>query len=312
MSVLDSRVNVSLDWFSRRTEDMLFAKMIPGYNGGGNSWVNQGSMKNTGVELTVNAFPVRNNDLTWESILTAAFVKNEILDMAGEDDILTDSYSDIGGAMQIRKVGYPVGTFFVYQWEGFDDTGCNLYRKADGSLTTLPEGDDRVVRGQSNPKWTIGWNNTINWKNWTANIFIYGATGFDRLDMTRFVNASMFGTGRFFTLREAYFEGWDKVTNKANAKYSSFTNGNNRTFANSTFWLEDASFLKVKNVSIAYRVPRSVLKYLDAQVGLSVQNLCTFTKYKGIDPEPYNAGSGLDRGAYPVPRTFTLDLKFNF
>ncbi|MDR1675475.1 MAG: TonB-dependent receptor [Tannerella sp.] len=312
LSLLDSRLNFSMDLFLKDTKDLLFQKTVPSYNGGGSYWVNQGEIKNSGVEFSINATPVSGRDLTWESTLNASFVKNEIVDLAGNDFILEANQTDWGGAMQIMKPGYPLGSFYLYQWKGFDEAGANLFQKSDGSLTTSPTGDDQVIMGQANPKWSFGWNNTVNWKNWSASLFINAVTGFDRLNVGRFYMASMTGPARFITLREAYYNAWDKVSNKADAKFPSLTNPNNQTFGNSDFWLEDASFLKVKNISIAYQIPRRIVKVADIQLSVSVQNLLTLTKYTGMDPEVYNAYTGLDNGSYPESRTFTFGAKINF
>jgi TonB-linked SusC/RagA family outer membrane protein len=312
LSVLESRLNLTLDWFLKDSKDLLFQKVVPSYNGGGSFWVNQGEVKNSGIEFSVNTVPVSGNDLTWETALNASYVKNEIVDLAGSDFILDANYSNYGGAMQIMKPGYPLGSFYLYQWKGFDDAGANLYQRADGSLTTSPTADDQVIMGQANPKWTFGWNNMISWKNWSASVFINAATGFNRLNMTRYALASMTGMYRFITLRDAYYKGWDKVENKADALFPSNTNSETKYYGNSDFWLEDASFLKLKNVSIAYRIPKQVAKVADIQLSISAQNLFILTKYKGMDPEVYNAYTGLDYGAYPVPRTFTFGAKLDF
>lgn len=244
--------NITVDWFKKQTKDLLFQKQVPKYNGGGTYWVNQGKLNNTGVELSLTTFPVK-EAVTWETSLNASYVKNEVADLAGDDFVLTANYSDLGGPMQIMKPGYPMGSFYVYQWKGFDDKGANLYQKADGSLTTNPTSDDLVVKGQASPKWTVGWNNTVTWKNWTLNVFFNAATGYDRLNISRFMAASMTGVSRFVTLRDAYFKGWDHVANKADALYPSLTNTDNKSYANSDFWLEDASFIKLKNISLSYR-----------------------------------------------------------
>lgn len=152
--------NITVDWFKKQTKDLLFQKQVPKYNGGGTYWVNQGKLNNTGVELSLTTFPVK-GAVTWETSLNASYVKNEVADLAGDDFVLTANYSDLGGPLQIMKPGYPMGSFYVYQWKGFDDKGANLYQKADGSLTTNPTSDDLVVKGQASPKWTVGWNNTV-------------------------------------------------------------------------------------------------------------------------------------------------------
>ena len=303
--------NITVDWFKKQTKDLLFQKQVPKYNGGGTYWVNQGKLNNTGVEMSLTTFPVK-GAVTWETSLNASYVKNEVADLAGDDFVLTANYSDLGGPLQIMKPGYPMGSFYVYQWKGFDDKGANLYQKADGSLTTNPTSDDLVVKGQASPKWTVGWNNTVTWKNWTLNVFFNAATGYDRLNISRFMAASMTGVSRFITLRDAYFKGWDHVANKADALYPSLTNTDNKSYANSDFWLEDASFIKLKNISLSYRIPRSVLKFASVQLSVSAQDLFTITRYKGMDPEVYTSYDGLDYGAYPIPRTITFGAKIRF
>jgi TonB-linked SusC/RagA family outer membrane protein len=312
LSVLDSRLNLTFDWFLKETKDLLFPKAVPSYNGGGGFWVNQGEVKNSGVEFSVNAIPVSGEELTWETTLNASHVRNEVIDLAGSDFILDANYSNYGGAMQIMKPGYPLGSFYLYQWKGFDENGANLYQRADGSLTISPTADDQVIMGQASPKWTFGWNNMVSWKNWSASLFINAATGYNRLNMTRYALASMTGMYRFITLRDAYYKGWDKVENKADAQFPSHTNSATKYYGNSDFWLENASFLKLKNISISYRIPKQVLKVADAQLSVSAQNLFTLTKYKGMDPEVYNEYTGLDMGAYPVPRTVTFGVKLDF
>lgn len=303
--------NITVDWFKKQTKDLLFQKQVPKYNGGGTYWVNQGKLNNTGVELSLTTFPVK-GAVTWETSLNASYVKNEVADLAGDDFVLTANYSDLGGPLQIMKPGYPMGSFYVYQWKGFDDKGANLYQKADGSLTTNPTSDDLVVKGQASPKWTVGWNNTVTWKNWTLNVFFNAATGYDRLNISRFMAASMTGVSRFITLRDAYFKGWDHVANKADALYPSLTNTDNKSYANSDFWLEDASFIKLKNISLSYRIPRRVLKFASVQLSVSAQDLFTITRYKGMDPEVYTSYDGLDYGAYPIPRAITFGAKIRF
>lgn len=303
--------NITVDWFKKQTKDLLFQKQVPKYNGGGTYWVNQGKLNNTGVEMSLTTFPVK-GAVTWETSLNASYVKNEVADLAGDDFVLTANYSDLGGPLQIMKPGYPMGSFYVYQWKGFDDKGANLYQKADGSLTTNPTSDDLVVKGQASPKWTVGWNNTVTWKNWTLNVFFNAATGYDRLNISRFMAASMTGVSRFITLRDAYFKGWDHVANKADALYPSLTNTDNKSYVNSDFWLEDASFIKLKNISLSYRIPRRVLKFASVQLSVSAQDLFTITRYKGMDPEVYTSYDGLDYGAYPIPRTITFGAKIRF
>jgi TonB-linked SusC/RagA family outer membrane protein len=310
-SVWDRRLNFTVDWFLKQAKDILLQKTIPGYNAGGAFWFNSGEVKNTGWEFSVNAFPVTHKDVTWETTLNASFVRNEVVDLAGDPFIL-GAGSGLVGPSSIVEPGKPLGSFYVFVSAGFDENGANLYRRADGTTTTAPSSDDKITTGQANPKWTFGWNNMVSWKNWEASFFVSAAIGFDRLNITRFMTASMVGETKFITLRDAYLKGWDKVDNKADALFPSHKNPDNRYYGDATQWLEDASYLKIRNASIAYRIPKQILKFADVRLSISVQNIWTFTKYKGLDPEVYNNFDGMDRGAYPVPRTFTLGIKASF
>ncbi len=304
-------INISFDWFRKDTENLLFQKQVPHYNGGGTYWVNQGALMNTGYEFSLNTFVI-DRAVKWETTANVSYITNEVVDLAGNDFVLTANYSDLGGPMQIMKPGYPLGSFYVYEWLGFDDAGANIYRKADGSTTITPTSEDLVIRGNATPKWLVGWNNSIIWRNLSINLFFYGAFDYDRLNISRFTTASMSGGSRFITLRDAYFNGWDYVENKSDAKYASVKNTDNKSYANTTFWLEDASFIKLKNVTISYTMPRHITRFADIQVSVSAQDIFTFTKYKGMDPEVYSSYEGLDYGAYPIPRTITFGLKLTF
>ena len=312
MGLLDNRVNLTLDWFLKQSKDLLFRKNVPMYNGGGSFWVNQGEVKNSGIEFSVTAYPLSNKEVTWETNFNATYVKNEVVDLAGEEFILDGINSALGGAMQIMKPGYPVGSFYLHKWKGFDDTGANLYETADGNLTTSPTGEDQFIMGQASPAWTFGWNNMVSWKNWSVNIFINAASGFNRLNNTHFALTSMVGMFRFISLRDAYYKGWDYVDNKAEAEYPSHTNSDTKYYGNSDQWLENASYIKLKNISVSYHIPKQVAKFADVDLTVSGQDILTLTNYKGMDPEVYNSYTGVDYGAYPVPRTFTFGAKFTF
>ena len=304
-------IEITLDWFMKQTEDLLFQKQVPGYNGGGTYWVNQGELLNTGAELTVNAFPIKGT-VVWETSFNAAYIHNEVIDLAGNEFIPQANYSDLGGAMQLMKPGYPLGSFYVYEWKGFDDKGANLYQKKDGTTTTSPSSEDLVTKGNASPVWTLGWNNTITWRRWTFNMLLNAALDYDRLNISRYTTSSFTGGTQFITLRDAYFKGWDNVKDKSDAEYPSLKNPDNKVFANSDFWLEDASFLKVKNISLSYYIPRRVTGFAGIRLTLSAQNLLTLTGYKGMDPEVYSGYDGLDYGAYPVPRTYTFSIQLRF
>ena len=126
------------------------------------------------------------------------------------------------------------------------------------------------------------------------------------------MTSSMTGVTRFIRLHDAYFKGWDYVQDKADARYPSLTNPDNKNYANSDFWLEDASFIKLKNISLSYHIPRKFTRIAAIQLSVSAQDVFTITGYKGMDPEVYAGYDGLDYGAYPVPRTVTFGVKLSF
>ena len=317
-SVLDGRLSFTAEWFRKDTKDLLLRKPIPAYNGGGSFWVNHGEIRNHGVEFNIAATPVATKDLRWDTSFNASWLHNEVIDLGGDDFIVGENLTGFGaGPIEMKKVGYPIGSFYVYEWQNFSKDGLNLYKhQADGSYTSTPTSDDLVVKGQAEPSWTFGWNNTVTWKNWTFNCFFNAALGADRLNMSRFAMSSMVGKYKFITLADAYYKSWDMVENKADALYSTHSNSNNKDYPDSDFYLEDASYIKLKNITVAYTIPRKWARIADLQLSVSAQNVFTLTHYTGMDPEVINAGpyglNGVDMGAYPVPRTFTFGVKLNF
>ena len=319
MSILNQRVNISADWYRKETKDLLFEKSVPYYDGGGSYWTNQGEIRNTGFEFSINTkLTPRNSQLQWESTLNVSNNKSEIIDLAGEEYIIPDeSRGGLMTASYIMVPGHSIGTFYLYDYAGIDDEGCYLYRTAEGGTTTSPGEDDKFLTGNSIPKWTFGWNNHFRWKNWEANIFLRSDLGCDKLNVMKFSLCSMVGESRFVMLNEAYNKSWDVVSNKDDAVYASLTNGDVDYEGASNQWLENANFLRCQNLSIGYRIPRQKLKIGELVLTLSAQNLFTITGYDGMDPETVSESdndqeSGYDNGSYPLARTFSFGVNFNF
>jgi TonB-linked SusC/RagA family outer membrane protein len=320
VSVLDRQLNFTVDWYKKDTRDLLFAKPVPAFKGGGSYWANVGALENSGWEFAVNSFLTKNNDFEWESTFNATYLKTKVINLGGEKRIIPDQISRGGGlipSMYVMEPGLPVSNFRLYKWVGFDDKGANLFATADGGTTTNPQDDDRIITGNPFPEWSFGWNNAFRYKYWEANIFFRASTGFQRMNMNRYATTAMFAQSRFINLRDAYYKGWDKVADKADALYPSYKNTENRFLGASTQWLEDADFLKIQNVSLSYLIPRKLAKIADIRLSAAVQNLLTLSGYSGMDPEASNNISGdrevgLDHGAFPLPRTYTFTVKFDF
>jgi hypothetical protein len=212
----------------------------------------------------------------------------------------------------IIKPGYPIGSIYGLTFLGFDDLGRNVFEDKDHS-GTIDAADNDII-GKAVPDFVFGWNNMISYKNWELNIFFNAAFGAEKLNLTRWTTTA---SSRFFTLRDAYFKGFDKVGPGAEFGTQKNSSGN-LSVGNSTQWLESADFVKLKNLSIAYTFPKAQTRVADIRLSFSCQNLFTLTAYKGLDPETSSVNSnsdvnaGMDLGAYPTPRTYTIGARFTF
>jgi TonB-linked SusC/RagA family outer membrane protein len=324
-SMLDGRIDVSFDYFNRKTTDGLLQKTIPNYNGGGTYWVNAGKIRNRGIDLTVTGHILRDGGWTWNSTVNMTYNKNKVISLAG-DKFISGSTPASGMVTEVNRVivGQPIGVFYGYKWAGLNDKGQNTYYNSNNEVVTSDKvtSADRRVIGESVPKVTMGWNNQVAYKNWDLSAFFTGSFGAKKLNLVRFAMASMVGDSKFITLRDAYYKGYDylyKTTGSgAGAEYPSYTN----TYSSrgeSSQWLENANYVRLENLTLAYNLSKAVSKIADFRFYVSVQNLFTITKYKGMDPasnsfsnDNVDINSGIDLGAYPTPRTYTLGVRINF
>ena len=318
-SVLDNRLNFTADWYLKRTTDALMQKNVPLFNGGGSIWVNQGVVNNSGVEFSVNGVIMQKKDFFWRSSINATYMKNTVKDLGGQD-----SYFPIpGGGVYdtpplIVKVGHPIGSFYGYTWKGLDANGNNIFS------------DTQDIIGKSNPDVVLGFENTLTYKNWQFNALISGSFGAQRMNITRFMMSSLHGDSRFITLSDAYFKSFDYLAsnggNKANAEFPTWK-GTNKNHAASTQWVEDADYIRIKSLGLIYNLNKNVTKYADIRISFNIENLHTFTKYKGLDPEvgvarPITSNGvinsntesayGFDMYQIPLPTTYTMGLQFTF
>ena len=312
-----NRLNISLDYFDKKTKDALLTTSAPGYLGGTSYWVNAGEVSNKGIDATINAQIIQTKDWSWSSTLNASYIKNEVTKLTADSPILYGTSPSPGTVdpCTIIKEGEAIGTFYGFKWAGLqkNDKGewIDTYYTADGGTTATPDASkDRFVLGRSNPDITLGWNNTVSYKNWDFNVFFNAAFGAKRLNMVRYAMNSMVGASMFVTDKD-YFNNIGITMPTVGAE--------NKTYGNSDKWLENADYLRCENISIAYTFPRSVTKIADIRLSLSAQNLFTITGYKGIDPagasfsdNGVDRDNGLDMGAYPNPRTITMGVRVNF
>ena len=317
-SLFDRRLNFSVDYFYKRTTDALLKRSIPGYVGGNSFWVNDGEISNRGIDLSVTARIMQNDRFQWTSTLNGTYLKNRVERLSGGENDFINGSSPAAGMVDyatIIKPGEAIGTFWGYEWTGLDEKGHDTYTDVDGNQ--MIDGGDRKVIGKANPDFTLGWNNSLSYKNWDLNLFFNGSFGAKRLNLVRYTMASAEGNSRFVTLADAYLKGFDKIG--SSATYPSLTEGGNNLQPVSTKWLENADFLRLENISLSYTFPKKTTGFADLRLTFSCQNLFTITGYKGMDPagttfsnSSVDVDAGIDMGAYPSPRTFTFGLRMNF
>lgn len=314
-SLLNNRLSFSFDYFDKRTTDCLMNEPLPLYNGGGTFLKNVGRIDNNGIDISVTARIIQNKDWNWTSTLTGTYLKNEVKDLGSNPYIYGKTPADkMADEATIIKPGYSIGSFYGYIWEGIDKDGKNVYKDLDNNGTI--DSNDRTVIGKSTPDFTFGWNNQISWKNWELSFFLTGSFGLNKLNLVRYAMCTPISDASFINLKEAYEYNFD--VNPENAKFASLKDGGTN-YANSTQWLEDASFVRLSNLNISYNIPKSWTKFADIRLFASCQNLFTITKYKGMDPSAsafsdgnVDVTNGIDIGGYPTPRTFTFGIKMNF
>lgn len=319
-SILNHRVNISLDYFDKRTKDGLLKQNIPNYDGGGSYWVNAAEISNRGLDFSINAILVDNKDFTWSSTFTGTYLKNEVKNLGGLEFVAGSSPAagmiPTDGVTRV-EVGQPIGAFYGYKWIGLDATGHDAFEDVnkDGKI----DSNDRTFIGKANPDFTLGWNNTLSWKNWDLNMFFTGSFGADRLNLVRFTGTAMTGDFAFVTLKEYINDNFDVKGRSARYPSVNVTGNDYQSASTSTKFLESANYFRLDNLSLSYNLPKSVAKFADMRFTLSCQNVFTITKYKGMDPAGIsfmNSGvdvnDGIDLGAYPLTRSYTVGVRLNF
>ena len=321
----DNRLTVSFDYYSKKTKDLLLYTPIAGYDGGGTTVKNLGTVSNKGFEISIEIVPMQTQELTWSTSLNASVNRNKVLSLGKDSVIFRSDFVGQGVVntnIQMVKVGQPMGTFFLIPWLGVASSdnpelgaiaGDDSYRDVnkDGKI----DFEDRVVSGSAMPKIMLGWNNTVRYKNLELNMFIQASLGNKIFNAAYAMIAKPNSDVRYSTLAESS-KYW--TSTNTGSKWSDPASSTYRNFTESTQFLQDGSYARLKNLSLSYYIPEKVLSVVDASVSISGQNLVTITKYIGFDPEATStsvnsdASAGIDFGAYPSPRTITLGLHIGF
>ena len=305
--LLGNRLSGTVEYYNKRTSDLIWNYPVSTTQYFVNTlYANVGEISNKGVELTLNATPVQTSAVQWTLSGTLAHNVNKVEKLANEQFRLDQVYTAYPGgsgqsgiSTQVVKAGYPVGQFFLPEYAGRDENGLSLFYKADGSTTGSPTLADYRYQGNAQPRLLYGLSNTVAWKNLDLNFFLRGVYGNKILNATlanlNIPSQSTANNLPAFSLQEPYAD--------------------NRSNYYSNRYLESGSYLRLDNVTLGYNLPLRSEYVKRARLYVSSQNLLTFTRYRGIDPEMNLGGltPGLDNNNfYPKTRSYVLGVNLDF
>jgi len=312
LSLLGTRVMLTADAYYKKTEDLLLTVTLPdNVNLPGGITRNDGEMENKGVELTLST---KNfvGDFKWNTDFNISFNKNKLLKLGlNKVYYYAGMYETSENAVVLRE-GLPLGSFFGYKALGVNvDTGDIDYEDISGNGIIGPE--DRTVIGCAQPKFTYGFTNDFSWKGLALSVFFQGSYG------NQIFNASRIDTEGMLDFRNqstAVLRRWKRPGMETDIPRS----GNVDNIHNSSRFVEDGSYLRLKSLTLSYTLPATLTsraKISNVKVFVTGQNLLTLTKYSGYDPEvnAYGASSvalGVDYGTYPQSKAVIFGASLQF
>ena len=331
MAFLADRISLTVDFYDKRTRDLLQEIQIPSSTGFGQMLVNSGSVRNTGLEFTLHALPISRRHFNWTVDGNLSLNRNRIGGLSGDQFARSLWYA--ADDVFIQRNGLPIGAMYGYVEDGFYDNEAEVradpqWRDASAStvLSKLGEikyrdldGDgqitarDRTVIGDANPDFTFGLTNTLGWKAWSLSFLLQGCYGNDIFNGTLW-DIRMGNIGNI--TQDAYDTRWTEE-NKAGAKWPKATRGYTRSFLLSDRYIEDGSYIKLKTVQLSYRWTAPFKGVGQILFTLTGGDLLTLTRYSGYDPDVNAFGSdtsrrGVDIYSYPTARSFAAGVSCTF
>lgn len=328
--MLNGRLSGTMDYYYKKTTDLLLDVNIPMYSGGGLITQNIGSLQNSGFEFLLSGVILDHSDLKLTSSFNISFNRNKILDLGEETEIFTTGgYS--GASYQappfILKVGEPLGQFRGYVSQGLWQTNeaalAAEYGKVPGDAKYLDVdgnksygGEDMKKIGSAQPDFIWGWSTSLEYKSFDLSVYINGVQGNDVWNYTRNLMIGM-GADVKNPTSVLILDRWTPThTNTTIPAFSA----SNVTYDQSSQYVEDGSFIRLNNITLGYTFPKSIIqnRLSNARIYVSGQNLLVITKYSGLDPELSSTpgwtdiSQGIDNGTYPATRTITFGLKVDF
>ena len=319
-SVLDNRIYISADYYKKQTENMIFPSTLPKSTGFLTKVINlDGVIENTGFEFAINASLVNTSNFSWNSSLNMSFNDNIVMDIPEDEIIFSTRLQNLGGNLSITKNGIPIGSFWGLNAEGVDpQTGDMIFtdNNGDGSITP----DDKQVIGNPMPDFTYGFVNEFSYKNFDLNVVIDGSYGNEIYNTGKQNLQSM----RFSEQQSADVANrWRNPGDQTDMPRATLVDSNLNSFIN-TRWIEDGSYLRVRDISLSYNFGKNVAEKLSLS-GLRVygnlKNWFTITNYSGYSPEVNRSlggvdsvalTQGVDYGTYPQAKTFSVGLNIQF
>ncbi len=324
--LFDHKLTGTVDVYDKLTTDMLLAvNLIPTSGIASPALQNLGSLKNTGMEFALNYITVDNNDFTWRTGFNISFNKNEILDLGPNKEIFVDVPGGIHTVVNevILRPGESIGTFYGYETDGIyglpdNPTAGELAiagtrRIVDQNGDGVINADDRVILGNALPTHYGGFTNDLTYKGLDLGIFFDWSYGNKVYNANRVYLEEVTNDGR--NKAAAVANAW--TPENQNTDITAIGRGENNRFIDR--YVEDGSFIRLRSLSLGYTFDRSQLSNLPfshLKIYISGQNLLTFTDYKGYNPES-SIGSnpvtpGIDWGAYPLAKIYTVGINVNF
>ena len=316
-SFFGGRLNGTIEYYDKSTKDMIWDYPVStSYYPVNVLTANVGKMSNRGIELTINATPVQTRDFTWNTSLNLSHNRNEVVSVSNDEfnaGVLNRYNPNLPNASTatIQRIieGEPIGTFYMWEWAGYNDEGISVFYERDpetgertGETTTTPGEEDRTIVGNAQPKLTMGWNNNFAYKNWDLTAFFTGVFG-----------------QKIFNEPRAFFSNIANVTEGKNVMTSIVTEQlptDKFSALPSDRYLENGSYFRLANLTLGYTFKNFNGWLRNLRLYASCNNVFTITGYKGRDPE-INLG-GLEPGCdtrsdhYPRTRQFLIGATINF
>ncbi len=315
IALFDFKVNITADYYYKRTSDLLINADLPRSTGFSSGIQNLGEIENQGWELSLRTYNLSKPKLAWSTNFNISANRNKVLDIGGPDQVIFAGDIPERGFSVIVREGLPLGSFYGYESLGVDpDDGNLVFRDVneDGEITE----EDRVIIGDANPDMILGFGNNLTFGPFELDFLFQGSIGNDVFNATRIETEGMFSVGNASADVLTRWQNPGDITRVPRAVFSD-PEQNSRI---SSRFIEDGSFVKLRNVTFTYRLPSTLTERLRLKsfaLWFSGQNLLTFTKYKGYDPEVNSEGAsaisqGIDYGTYPQSIIYTGGLRVEF